>query len=101
MGDCLTDLWIDATVDSDHHGESGLGFTVGRCAPLSRGHERRGFQTAWRRTNGLLRQYFPKGTDMAQLTQQDLDFAAHQLNGRPRQTLGWMTPSQKLAEALQ
>ena len=52
-------------------------------------------------TNGLLRQYFPKGTDMAALTQQDLDFAAHQLNGRPRQTLEWMTPSQKLAEALQ
>jgi len=52
-------------------------------------------------TNGLLRQYFPKGTDMAALTQQDLDFAAHQLNGRPRQTLNWMTPSQKLAEALQ
>ena len=52
-------------------------------------------------TNGLLRQYFPKGTDMAGLTQQDLDFAAHQLNGRPRQTLGWMTPSEKLAEALQ
>ncbi|MCH8990258.1 MAG: IS30 family transposase [Acidobacteria bacterium] len=52
-------------------------------------------------TNGLLRQYFPKGTDMAALTQQDLDFAAHQPNGRPRQTLGWMTPSEKLAEALQ
>ncbi len=52
-------------------------------------------------TNGLLRQYFPKGTDMAGLTQADLDFAAHQLNGRPRQTLGWMTPSQKIAQALQ
>ncbi len=52
-------------------------------------------------TNGLLRQYFPKGTDMAALTQQGLDFAAHQLNGRPRQTLKWMTPSEKLAEELQ
>ena len=52
-------------------------------------------------TNGLLRQYFPKGTDMAALTQADLDKAAHSLNGRPRQTLDGMTPSEKLAEALQ
>jgi IS30 family transposase len=52
-------------------------------------------------TNGLLRQYFPKGTDMAALTQDDLDNAAHSLNGRPRQTHKWMTPSEKLAEVLQ
>jgi IS30 family transposase len=52
-------------------------------------------------TNGLLRQYFPKGTDMSQLTQTDLDKAAHSLNGRPRQTLNDMTPSEKLAEVLQ
>ena len=51
-------------------------------------------------TNGLLRQYFPKGTDMSELTQHDLDQAAYSLNTRPRQTLGWMTPSDKLAEAL-
>ncbi len=52
-------------------------------------------------TNGLLRQYFPKGTDMSRLTQENRDDAAHSLHGRPRQTLDWMTPSEKLAEVLQ
>ena len=52
-------------------------------------------------TNGLLRQYYPKGTDLSILTQAALDAAAHSLNGRPRQTPEWMTPSDKLAEALQ
>ena len=51
-------------------------------------------------TNGLLRQYFPRGSDMAGLTIDELDAAAHSLNTRPRQTLDWMTPSQVLNEAL-
>jgi len=51
-------------------------------------------------TNGLLRQYFPKGKSMAGHTQAHLDQVADQLNGRPRQTLGWKTPSQALDEAL-
>jgi IS30 family transposase len=52
-------------------------------------------------TNGLLRQYFPKGTDLSIHSQEDLDQAAYSLNTRPRQTLGGMTPSDKLAEAMQ
>jgi IS30 family transposase len=51
-------------------------------------------------TNGLLRQYFPKGTSVAGFRQEQLDAVAAQLNGRPRQTLAWMTPSEKLDEVL-
>jgi len=51
-------------------------------------------------TNGLLRQYFPKRSEIAHYTQADLDAVAAELNGRPRQTLGWRSPSQALDEAL-
>jgi IS30 family transposase len=51
-------------------------------------------------TNGLLRQYFPKGTSISGFTQEQLDEVAAKLNGRPRQTLGWMSPSEKLDEVL-
>ena len=51
-------------------------------------------------TNGLLRQYFPRGTDLASHDQAHLDSVAAELNGRPRQTLGWMKPCEALAELL-
>jgi IS30 family transposase len=51
-------------------------------------------------TNGLLRQYFPRGTDLAGYSQADLDAVAAELNGRPRQTLAWMKPCEVLAEVL-
>ena len=51
-------------------------------------------------TNGLLRQYFPKRTEIAHYSQAELDVVAAELNGRPRQTLGWKTPSQALDEVL-
>ncbi len=51
-------------------------------------------------TNGLLRQYFPKGTDLSRWSAEDLEAVAHALNNRPRKILGWKTPAEVFAEQL-
>ena len=51
-------------------------------------------------TNGLLRQYFPKGSDLSAHSPQQLAGVADQLNGRPRKVLGWKTPAEAMAELL-
>jgi transposase, IS30 family len=61
--------------------------------------------TPWHRpsnenTNGLLRQYFPKGTDLSTHTAEDLDFVEHQMNDRPRKRLDYLKPQELMTQLL-
>jgi IS30 family transposase len=86
--------WDQGSEMADHvHFTIRTGLPVFFCDPHS----------PWQRgtnenTNGLLRQYFPKSTDLSIYSQAHLDDVAAELNDRPRQTLGWMKPWEKLAE---
>jgi IS30 family transposase len=93
------DLWRSITWDQGsemaHHERFRVdtGVQVYFCDPHS----------PWQRgsnenTNGLLRQYMPKGTDLSVHSPEDLQRIADSLNNRPRKTLGYMKPSEKLAE---
>lgn len=65
------------------------------CDP--HGHRRRG---ASENTNGLLRQYFPKGTDLSVYPESYLDAVAEEPDDRPRKTLDYMKPSEKIIELI-
>jgi IS30 family transposase len=93
----MTSLTWDRGSEMSGHGKFSLAtdIAVYFCDP----------QSPWQRgsnenTNGLLRQYFPKGQDLSRHSQQDLDAVALSLNTRPRQTLGFQTPARIFAQAV-
>jgi IS30 family transposase len=90
-------LTWDQGAEMAQHAElrTDTGLTIYFCDP----------QSPWQRgsnenTNGLLRQYFPKGTDLSRHTDRELVAVAHSINTRPRKTLGWKTPAEVLDQFL-
>lgn len=90
-------LTWDQGVEMATHADftAATGFKVYFCDP----------QSPWQRganenTNGLIRQYFPKCTDFADIAEEEVRRVQEELNSRPRETLGFRTPAEAMAELL-
>ncbi|GCE75132.1 hypothetical protein CBZ_01880 [Cellulomonas biazotea] len=86
----LDQLWV--TDITEHHTREGKVYCADPHSPWQRGTNEN--------TNGLLRQYFPKGTDLSRWPAEDLLAVQAAINSRPRKVLGWRTPAEVLDEQL-
>ena len=92
-----TQLWQSLTWDRGKELSAHVRFTVESGVKVFFADPRSPWQRGTNEhTNGLLRQYFPKGTDLSRWSAQEIQAVANTLNSRPRKTLGWKTPAEAL-----
>jgi len=97
-----TQLWRSLTSDRGKELSNHVRFTIESGVKVFFADPRSPWQRGTNEnTNGHLRQYLPKGTDLSRWSAQDIKAVANKLNSRPRKMLGWVTPAEVLNKCLQ